>query len=169
MVLRPLGIVSVVLLLYSLTPVHVGSAAVAAILTLLASIGLLLWIVVRQARRIVRHPNPGLAAIEALTLLTTLFVLSFALAYVALSASDPASFSQSVNKVGGIYLSMTIMSTVGFGDIVAVSDVARMTVVFQMIANLVLLAVVVRLIIGVARWARTQRVAASGGATGVAE
>jgi hypothetical protein len=32
-----------------------------------------------------------------------------------------------------------------------------MTVVVQMIANLVLLALVVQLITGVARWARTQR------------
>lgn len=169
MVLRPLGIVAGVLLLYVLTPVHASSAAAAAVLMSLASIGLLLWIVARQARRIVRHPQPGLAAIEALTLLATLFVLSFALTYVALAASDPASFNQPVDKVAGIYLSMTIMSTVGFGDIVAVSDVARMTVVFQMIATLVLLAVVVRLITGVARWAATQRAASLEGATGVAD
>ena len=55
------------------------------------------------------------------------------------------------------YYSFIAMLTVGFGDIVAVSDVARMTVVVQMIANLVLLALVVQLITGVARWARTQR------------
>jgi hypothetical protein len=157
LLLRPLVIVAVVLALYALTPVNAGPAAVAAVLTSLASLGFLLWVMARQTRRIVRHPEPTLAAIEALTLLGTLFVLSFALTYVALSASDPASFSQPVDKVAAIYFSMTIMSTVGFGDIVAVSDVARMTVVVQMIANLVLLALVVQLITGVARWARTHR------------
>jgi hypothetical protein len=157
LLLRPLLIVVAVLALYALTPVNAGPAAVAAILTSLASLGFLLWVMARQTRRIIRHPEPTLAAIEALTLLGTLFVLSFSLTYVALSASDPASFSQPVDKVAAIYFSMTIMSTVGFGDIVAVSDVARMTVVVQMIANLVLLALVVQLITGVARWARAQR------------
>lgn len=161
LLLRPLLIVAAVLLLYALTPVNAGPAAVAAVLTSLASLGFLLWVMARQTRRIIRHPEPTLAAIEALTLLGTLFVLSFSLTYVALSASDPASFSQPVDKVAAIYFSMTIMSTVGFGDIVAVSDVARMTVVVQMIANLVLLALVVQLITGVARWARSQRSLAS--------
>jgi voltage-gated potassium channel len=157
LVLRPLAIVSAVLVLYALTPVNAGPAAVAAGITALASLGFLLWVMVSQMRRIMRHPEPALAAIEALALLGTLFVLSFALTYVALSASDPASFSQPVDKIAGLYLSMTILSTVGFGDIVAVSDVARMTVVVQMTANLVLLAVVVRLITGVARRARAER------------
>lgn len=155
--LRPVAIVAVVLVLYALTPVHAGPAVVAAVMSSLASIGLLLWIVVRQTRRIARHAQPALAALEALTLLGTLFVLTFSMTYVALSASDPSAFSQPVNKIAGIYLSMTIMSTVGFGDIVAVSDAARMTVVVQMLANLVLLALVVRLITGVAQWARTRR------------
>jgi hypothetical protein len=157
LLVRPLIIVVVVLVLYALTPVIAGPAAVAAVMSSLASLGFLLWVMARQTRRIIRHPQPTLAAIEALTLLGTLFVLSFSLTYVALSASDPAAFSQPVDKVAAIYFSMTIMSTVGFGDIVAVSDVARMTVVVQMIANLVLLALVVQLITGVARWARTLR------------
>lgn len=163
LILRPMAIVAVVLLLYALTPVNAGPAAVAAVLSSLASIGLLLWIVVRQTRRIARHAEPAVAAVEALALLGTLFVLSFSMTYVALSASDPTSFSQPVDKVAAIYFSMTIMSTVGFGDIVAVSDVARMTVVVQMIANLVLLALVVRIITEVTRWARAQR--APAGAT----
>ena len=160
LVLRPMAIVAGVLLLYALTPVNAGPAAVAAVLSSLASIGLLLWIVVRQTRRIARHAEPAVAAVEALALLGTLFVLSFSMTYVALSASDSASFSQPVDKVAAIYFSMTIMSTVGFGDIVAVSDVARMTVVVQMIANLVLLALVVRIITEVTRWARSQRTTA---------
>ena len=166
LLLRPLAIVAVVLVLYALTPVNAGPAAVAAVLSSLASLGVLLWVMARQARRIIRHPRPSLAAIEALTLLGTLFVLSFSLTYVALAASDPASFSQPVDKVAAIYFSMTVMSTVGFGDIVALSDVARMTVVVQMIANLVLLGLVVQLITGVARWARTQRATSDAVATG---
>jgi hypothetical protein len=89
-----------------------------------------------------RHPEPALAALEVLALLGTLFVLSFSLTYLALAASDPAAFSQPVDKVAALFFAMTVLSTVGFGGIVAVSDVARLTVVVQMIANLVLLALV---------------------------
>jgi hypothetical protein len=53
-------------------------------------------------RRIARHAEPAVAAVEALALLGTLFVLSFSMTYVALSASDQASFSQPVDKVAAI-------------------------------------------------------------------
>lgn len=164
LVLRALAVVAAVLLLYALTPVNAGPAAVAAGMTALASLGFLLWVMVRQTRRIMRHPEPALAAIEALALLGTLFVLSFSLTYVALAASDPAAFSEPVDKVAALYFSMTVLSTVGFGDIVAVSDVARITVVVQMIANLVLLALVVQFITGVARRVRAERAASDGAA-----
>lgn len=162
LVLRPLAIVAAVVILYALTPVNAGPAAMAAGITALASLGFLLWVMVRQTRRIMRHPEPSLAALEALALLGTLFVLSFSLTYVALAASDPAAFSQPVDKVAALYFSMTVLSTVGFGDIAAVSDVARIAVVVQMIANLVLLALVVQFITGVARRARAERAASDG-------
>lgn len=149
---RPVLAVAVLFAAYALLPVPTGSAAVAAVVTGALSIGVFLWVVQRQARRIIRSPRPALAAVEALSVLASLFVLSFALTYVALSTSDPTSFSQPVDKVAGLYFTMTVLSTVGFGDIVAVSDFARMTVVVQMVANIVLLATVVRLIVGIARW-----------------
>lgn len=45
-----------------------------------------------------------------------------------------------------MYLSATVLTTVGFGDIVPVSSTARIAVTLQMIVNLVLVAVVVRVI-----------------------
>lgn len=155
MLLRPVLAIAAALGGYALLPVHVGSATAAAIVTSMVSVALFLWVLRRQARRIIRSDHPTLAAAEALALLVTMFVLSFALIYVALSASDPTSFNQPIDKVAGIYFSMTVLTTVGFGDILALSDLTRMTVVVQMIADLVLLAAVVRLILGIARWARS--------------
>jgi hypothetical protein len=150
-VLRPLALFLVAVATYALLPIHQASATVAAVSTLVLSIGLFGWVVGKQARRVWRSPQPTLAAIEAVTLLITMFVLSFSLTYVALSASDPTAFNQSIDKVTGVYFTMTVLSTVGFGDVVAVTSFARMAVVVQMIANLVLLGTVVRFIVGIAR------------------
>lgn len=151
LVLRPLAFISVAVAAYALLPIQPRSATIAAIGTFAMSIGLFGWVVGQQARRIWRSPQPTLAAIEAVSLLITMFVLSFALTYVALSASDPTAFNQAIDKVTGVYFTMTVLSTVGFGDVVAVTSFARMAVVVQMIANLVLLGTVVRFIVGIAR------------------
>lgn len=151
LVLRPLALISVAVATYALLPVRPASATIAAISTFVLSIALFGWVVGQQARRIWRSPQPALAAIEAVALLIAMFVLSFSLTYVALSASDPTAFNQPIDKVTGVYFTMTVLSTVGFGDVVAVTPFARIAVVVQMVANLVLLGTVVRFIVGIAR------------------
>jgi hypothetical protein len=46
-------------------------------------------------------------------------VLGFAATYVRMFTANPDAFSQPLDRVGGVYLSLTIMATVGFGDIAA--------------------------------------------------
>ena len=41
--------------------------------------------------------------------------------YLSLSHASPAAFSERLDHTGAMYLSMTIFSTVGFGDITPVS------------------------------------------------
>jgi hypothetical protein len=154
--LRPLTATALALVGYALIPVRPGPATTAAIVTGTLGIVVFVWVVGRQARQIMRSPRPMLTAIGALALLSTLFVLCFSLTYVALSASDPAAFSQPIDKIAGIYFAMTVLTTVGFGDIVAATSLARLTVVAQMIADIVLLAAVAKLLIGIARAARPQ-------------
>ena len=52
---------------------------------------------------------------------------------------------------------MTVLSTVGFGDIAPKTDAARLATMAQMVSDLILLAVVIRLIFGVAARATAQR------------
>ena len=75
------------------------------------------------------------------------------------SATDPATFTQVVDKVAGVYFSVTVLATVGFGDISAVSDLARIMVTVQMIIDLVLIGVTVKLLGTVARRAVEARLA----------
>lgn len=64
-------------------------------------------------------------------------IYGFALAYVAVSRYFVGSFNVSeLDLIGGIYFSVTTIATVGFGDIVPVSSLARLMVVSEMFMGL---------------------------------
>src|SRR5205085_7216286 len=77
-----------------------------------------------------------------------LFLLLFAAVDVLLSASDPAAFTEPLNRIGGLYFVVTVFSTVGFGDIAPVSDVARVLTTVQMVGDLLLIGLVLRVFLG---------------------
>ena len=155
--LRPVLIIAAMLVLYAVVPLRHGVAIWTVAST--ATIGLLIFtaVFVYQVRRIKRSRTPALTAVEALVLVYGTFLIQFAVLYAALSTSDPASFSEPINRVGGIYLSITVLSTVGFGDIAADSDLARIIVSVQMIADLVLIGTAVRVLTTSAAKAGGQR------------
>ena len=97
-----------------------------------------------QVRSILRSPHPALRAVEALALSLPLFVVLFAATYTVLSESRPDSFSEPLNRIDSLYFVVTVFATVGFGDISPVSDVARVLVTLQMVADLVLIGLVLR-------------------------
>jgi hypothetical protein len=140
---RVVGIVTVTLLVYFLVPIE-GAGATAAAATACVGIATILTVFARQMSRVGRSRRPALAAVEALVLVFGLFLCFFALLYVSLSASDPGAFTQGVDKVAGVYFTMTILTTVGFGDISAVSDTARITVTVQMVLGVILIGTAVK-------------------------
>lgn len=101
---------------------------------------------VLQLRSIARARHPELRAIEAIGILLPVGIVAFASVYLVLSQRDPAAFSEPLGPVDAIYYTVAVLTTVGFGDITAVSPVARVLVTVQMLVGLVLLGAVVRLI-----------------------
>ena len=89
--------------------------------------------------------------------LIPLFLVLYAWIYLTLSQSDPSSFSTRLDHTEGLYFTVTVFSTVGFGDIVPKVDVARLVVMVQMITDLAFIAIVVRLIFGAASWATSKQ------------
>lgn len=158
-VARSSAVVLLALLAYSALPTRPETAFAVIVLTIL---GLVVVGVVfgRQLSRVSRAERPVLAAIEALTLVVTLFVVLFASLYVSMSAADEQAFTQPVGKVAGIYFAVTILGTVGFGDIAAVSEPARVMVTLQIVLDLILIGVAVKVLSTSARRAVEARVAA---------
>ncbi|MFK0237526.1 potassium channel family protein [Streptomyces vinaceus] len=145
-VLGTIGRVVAVLAIYFLIPMDraMNVATVTGLtLEVLALCGILTW----QLRRIVSSRYPGLRALEALGFTIPLFVLLFATAYFLLGNVQAASFSQSLTRVDAMYFAVTVFTTVGFGDITAKSETARIAVTVQMMLDLLILGLVIRLVI----------------------
>lgn len=101
-------------------------------------------VLVWQVRSVTHSPYPMLRAVESFLTAAMLFIVVFAGGYVALSTTDPASFSEPLNRIDGIYFTMTVLATVGFGDIVPVSGTTRVVATVQMVCGLAFVGLVGR-------------------------
>jgi voltage-gated potassium channel len=106
------------------------------------SVGLVVLVVAIsvQVRAITTSPYPALRAVEALALTVPFFLLMFSAAYVLLAQDGAANFStHELTRTDALYFVLTVFATVGFGDITATSQSARVLVMVQMVLDLVIL------------------------------
>jgi hypothetical protein len=117
------------------------------------TVGLSLFVVVLayEVRAILRSSRPLLRAADAMALVIPVFIVVFAWTYLTMALSTPGAFSERLDRLSALYFAVTLFSTVGLGDIAPKSDPARLVVTIQMVADLIVIAVVVRLIFGAAR------------------
>ena len=105
------------------------------------------WSVVR----ITRSDMPRLRAAEALGATIPFFLTLFAVVYLVLDHQHPHSFSEPLDHISALYFTITVFATVGFGDITPITHQTRLVVSVQMLLNLVVIGVVVKLMIGAAQ------------------
>ena len=121
-----------------------------------------------EIRGITRARHPMLRAGVAMAIIIPLFLIFFAWIYLVMSGSEPGTFTtpdgRPMSHMTALYFTVTVFSTVGFGDITPHTDAARALVTVQMIADLAVIALVVRLIFGVAGRSIEERRAATGAA-----
>ena len=99
-----------------------------------------------QVPLIIRARYPLLRGMESLALTILLFLLIFARVYLSNSVADPAVFTQHLDKDTALYFTVTVFATVGFGDIVAASNAMKLLVTLQMLLNLVVFGLVIRVL-----------------------
>jgi hypothetical protein len=153
--LRAAAATALILTLYFVLPLD-RVADVPAVVSLPLALAGFTVMMVLQIQSIVRSPQPGLRAVEALAISLPLFLVVFAATYYVLGVSDPTWFSESLSKLDALYFTVTVFATVGFGDIAASSPPARVAVTVQMVADLVVLGVGVRVLTGAVREARAR-------------
>lgn len=99
-----------------------------------------------QVPLIARARYPMLRGMESLALTILLFLLIFARVYLSNSVADPAAFTQPLDKDTALYFTVTVFATVGFGDIVAAVNPMKLLVTVQMLLNLVVFGLVIRVL-----------------------
>ncbi len=145
-VIRGFLTAALLIALYYLLPLGLDDGA-SAVLRLTIGFFVFLGLMAWQLRAIAESQNPGLRALEGVFLVLPLFILLFATAYYAMSRADEANFTASLSRTDALYFTVTIFSTVGFGDISARAEAARLIVTMQMILDLIILGLGVRIIL----------------------
>jgi voltage-gated potassium channel len=148
--LRVVGSAAALVALYYLLPLDHLTAR-AAIVPLVIGLVAFIALVAIQVRLIVRSPYPGVRAVEALATSVPFFLLLFASTYYVMARLSHGSFSQPLTRTDALYFTVTVFSTVGFGDITAKTQAARLVVTGQMIADLVILGLAIKVIMGAFR------------------
>jgi len=154
--LRALATIVVVVTLYYVLPlrgVHRLSDVWLALGGGAFFVGLAVW----QVRSIPLAQYPVLRAVQVLALVVSLFIVVFAAIYYEMEASNASSFSSRLSRTDSLYFCVTVFSTVGFGDIVARTEAARVVVMFQMIGDLVIIGALLRSATVIAQRARRER------------
>ena len=155
-VLRVVVSIAVVTALYYLLPFD--RAATWVVVTLLAAeLVVFVGLIAFQVRAIIASPFPGLRAIEALATSVPLFLALFAATYFVMARLSPGSFTAPLTRTDALYFTVTVFSTVGFGDITAKTETARLFVTGQMIADLVILGLAIKAIVGAIRRGRQRQ------------
>jgi voltage-gated potassium channel len=152
--LRALVTTVVLVALYYLLPLdHIKNVPV----TLIAGVLILAAVTLVELWLLIKARYPVVRAIEMLTATVPLFLLLFAWAYFTMANTNLANFNTHLlTRTDALYFTVSVFSTVGFGDIVAVSQSARLVVTVQMLLDLVALGLVVRAFVGVVQFARQQ-------------
>ncbi|WP_418607181.1 potassium channel family protein [Georgenia sp. SUBG003] len=147
--LRPVLTAVLVVAVYYLWPAgppRAQASWLSLVVMLAALAALLAW----QVRAVATSSEPRLRGIEALATVIPLFVVLFAGFYLGLAAYDPGAFTEDLGRTDALYFAVTTLATVGFGDIAAQSEAARIAVTVQMVSGLVLLGVGVKVVLGAA-------------------
>jgi len=155
-ILRVAGTVTGLFVLYYLLPLDRASEP-AAITILVIGLAAFVTLVTFQVRWIIRSRFPGLRAVEAMATSIPFFLLLFASTYVVLAAQSASSFGGPLSHTDGLYFTVTVFSTVGFGDITAKTETARLVVTGQMLADLIVLGLALKIIVGAVRRGQQRR------------
>ena len=135
---------------YFLLPIG-HESGLRALLRLGADIALIGAVFAWQIGRINSAELPELRAVEALGIVIALFLVLFSAIYLSLSHGDKFTFTQDLDHAKALYFTITVFSTVGFGDITPQTDAARLIVSAQMLLDLAIIGVVVRLLLNAAK------------------
>jgi Ion channel len=151
--LRALASTVALVALYYVLPLDRTSIALAIAMLgigLLALVGLVTF----QVRSIIKATYPTLRAVGALATSAPLFLLLYSATYYVMGKISEGNFSEPLTRTDALYFTVTVFATVGFGDITATTEGARVVVTGQMIAGIVIVGIGARIIVDAVKHGR---------------
>jgi voltage-gated potassium channel len=112
----------------------------------LLSLGVLGVVLRRQARRSRRALSAAHLRVQWLLSALYFLVLGFALLYAAIAATSPTQFTGIEDRTDALYFSVTLVATVGFGDIHPTGTAGQLAATVHMLFNLIYLGTALRLL-----------------------
>jgi hypothetical protein len=118
---------------------------------------LLAWLLVRQLRLQV---DQGDRRIDGLVVSVVAVVVVFSLAFYLMALQRPGEIAGLHTRVDALYFTMSTLTTVGFGDVHATGQTARVLVLVQMVFNVVFVTTAAALLSSRIRSVAAERAAA---------
>lgn len=116
----------------------------------LAAVALITPFTLRAVHSISASARPTRSAMEALLMVAAMVVFGFSAIYMAINRHG-TQFEGLHTRMDAVYFTMTTVATVGYGDVHPVGQLARGLVSLQMLFDLTLLALSVRLLSSAAK------------------
>jgi hypothetical protein len=142
--------------LYYLAPLN-GPLDISTLIGFVLGLVIFVVVIIWQVRAIVSSDVPRLRALQGAAVAVSTFLVVFAATYVVISNAGPGSFSEPLGRTDALYFTLTLFTTVGFGDIAPRSEVARVIAMIQMVIGLITVGLVARIVLGAAEVAVGRR------------
>lgn len=139
------------------TPRLPADAVVARGVTSVLWVVLLAWLLVRQLRMQV---DEGDRRIDGLVLSVVAVVVAFSLGFYLMAEQRPGEIAGLHTRIDALYFTMSTLTTVGFGDVHATGQTARVLVLVQMVFNIVFVTTAAALLSSRIRSVAAERAAA---------
>jgi voltage-gated potassium channel len=153
--LRAVVMLALALISYFVVPVDTkGEDLLIRVVVSFIALGLLTAGIVWQVILHVDDPN---RQIDGLVLALVIAVLAFALAFYRLAIGYPGQMADLETRVDALYFTVSTLLTVGFGDVHAVGQAARVLVLVAMVFNVVVIATAATTLTGRVRMHAEQR------------
>jgi hypothetical protein len=104
----------------------------------------------RRVAAIETSPQPIFAAAKAALIVASMVIFAFSSAYLAIDRRG-GQFEGLDTKIDAVYFTVSTLSTVGYGDVHASGQAARLAVTVQILADLSVIALSVRALVAAAR------------------
>jgi len=127
------------LLAYYFFPLSGESSTLWQLLLFGAGLALLIWWIIREfMKQLTAGSNPRVGVHSLITLLYPVVAL-FAMAYYLIQHNNPSEFDGLVPRTDSLYYTIITLGTIGYGDVNAVGQFARVITMIQVAFDLVVI------------------------------